>query len=134
MTFCSPACWDGHLGAARHREAYAEEQHSPSKMDFIRAQAEEVGADMSEKRKIFRFEDQSNTAQNNIGSAKDHSEVDTLVVVSKVKAFIREQSEMNTSQCAIDALTDVVVSACMNGIRKASAAGRKTVMGRDIEN
>ena len=57
---------------------------------------------------------------------------DTLVVVSKVKDLIREQSEFNTSQCCIDALTEKVVRECLNAIEKAKAAGRKTVMGRDF--
>lgn len=58
--------------------------------------------------------------------------VDTLVVVSKVKQFIKDESELNTSQCAIDALTQKVVQACLDGIVRAKEAGRKTLMGRDI--
>ena len=58
---------------------------------------------------------------------------ETLVVVSKVKALIRQQCSFNTSQCAIEALTNKVVQACNEGIEKARAAGRKTVMGRDID-
>ncbi len=62
-----------------------------------------------------------------------HAEVETLVVVSKVKQLIRDRSEMNTSQCAIDALTQKVVQECRKAIDNAKAAGRKTVMGRDIK-
>ena len=57
---------------------------------------------------------------------------DTLVVVSKVKNLIRDQSGYNTSQCAVEALTDIVVRECLNAIEKANQAGRKTVMGRDF--
>ena len=57
----------------------------------------------------------------------------TLVVVSKVKKLIRERSSLNTSQCAIDALTQKVVNECSKAIEHAKTAGRKTVMGRDFE-
>ncbi|MCB0352512.1 MAG: hypothetical protein KDD64_03280 [Bdellovibrionales bacterium] len=59
-------------------------------------------------------------------------ESDTLVVVSKVKKLIKDQSDYNTSQCCIDALTKKVIEECLKGIEKAHEAGRKTVMGRDI--
>lgn len=29
IVFCSYLCWDGHLGFARHREAWAEEATAP---------------------------------------------------------------------------------------------------------
>ncbi len=29
MIFCSVLCWDGHLGFARHKSAYAEEETAP---------------------------------------------------------------------------------------------------------
>lgn len=59
-------------------------------------------------------------------------ETETLVVVSKVKKFIKEQAGLNTSQCYVDALTTKVVAMSLEGIAKAKQAGRKTVMGRDI--
>lgn len=30
LIFCSYACWDGHRGMAKHRDAWAEEEISPS--------------------------------------------------------------------------------------------------------
>lgn len=30
VRFCSPDCWDAHLGSARHREAWAEEAQAPA--------------------------------------------------------------------------------------------------------
>lgn len=58
--------------------------------------------------------------------------VETLVVVSKVKKYIKENSGFNTSQDCIDALTRRVAEECKKGIDKARTAGRKTVMARDI--
>jgi len=67
-------------------------------------------------------------------SVIDISEIDapTLIVVSKVKNLIKEQSGLNTSKCAVEALTRKVVEACINGIENARNDSRKTLMGRDI--
>ena len=57
----------------------------------------------------------------------------TLVVVSKVKAHIKETSGMNTSASAMDALTQIVEKECAKAIDAAKSEGRKTVMDRDFE-
>jgi histone H3/H4 len=57
---------------------------------------------------------------------------DILVVTSKVKKFIKEKGQMNTSAETIDMLTKAVERLCDKGIESAKADGRKTVMARDI--
>lgn len=57
---------------------------------------------------------------------------DILVVTSKVKKFIKEKSQMNTSAETIDVLTKAIERLCEKGIESAKADGRKTVMARDI--
>ena len=57
---------------------------------------------------------------------------DVLVVTSKVKKFIKEKGEMNTSSETIDMLSKAVEALCTKGIEAAKADGRKTVMARDI--
>lgn len=57
---------------------------------------------------------------------------DILVVTSKVKKFIKDQSQMNTSAETIDILSKAVERLCAKGIESAKADGRKTVMARDI--
>lgn len=57
---------------------------------------------------------------------------ETLVVTSKVKKFIKEKSEMNTSAETIDILSKAIERLCIKGIESAKADGRKTVMARDI--
>jgi len=57
---------------------------------------------------------------------------DTLVVVSKVKAFIKNHGQMNTSANAIDSLSKIVEKACLEAVQKARADGRKTVKDRDF--
>ena len=57
---------------------------------------------------------------------------EVLVVTSKVKKFIKEKSEMNTSAETIDILSKAIERLCAKGIESAKADGRKTVMARDI--
>ncbi len=67
-------------------------------------------------------------------TSADQVETETLVVTSKVKKLVRERSGFNSSQCFVDALTRKVVEESLKGIERAKAAGRKTVMGRDLES
>lgn len=57
---------------------------------------------------------------------------EVLVVISKVKAYIRAKSSMNTSDAVTEALSDSVRTTCDQAIEKAKGEGRKTVMARDI--
>ncbi len=57
---------------------------------------------------------------------------DILVVASKVKQYIKEKSQMNTSASTLSALTEVIKGACDKAIANAQAEGRKTVMDRDV--
>ncbi len=58
---------------------------------------------------------------------------ETLVVVSKVKNYIKNKADMNTSATAARALTTIVEEACDKAIEKARSDGRKTIMDRDFE-
>ena len=57
---------------------------------------------------------------------------DILVVVSKLKAYIRSKAGMNTSGNVAPALSDIVRGLCDRAIDKAREDGRKTVMDRDF--
>lgn len=68
--------------------------------------------------------------ENEEKSPKSNGEV--LVVASKLKAYIRAQSGMNTSSTVIDALSNKVRILCDQAIENAKRDGRKTVMDRDF--
>ena len=108
-----------------HREAYAEE---------VRAPLEKETESMSEPATpIVPMNDDSDEEESNSFEQQANSiETDTLVVVSKVKKLIKEQSGLNTSQCFVNAITKRVVAGALEGVASAQKAGRKTVMGRDI--
>jgi histone H3/H4 len=58
---------------------------------------------------------------------------EVLVVTSKVKKFIKENGDCNTSSETIDVLSKAVEALCRKGIDSAKADGRKTVMARDVD-
>jgi histone H3/H4 len=57
---------------------------------------------------------------------------DVLVVVSKVKTYIKDKSGMNTSGGVAPALSEQVRKLCDDAIERARTDGRKTVMDRDF--
>lgn len=57
---------------------------------------------------------------------------DVLVVVSKLKNYIRNRSGMNTSGSVAEVLSQLVREHCDKAIESAKSDGRKTVMDRDF--
>ncbi len=55
-----------------------------------------------------------------------------LVVVSKLKSYIREKSGMNTAATVSTKITEIIKGLCDEAIVKAKADGRKTLMDRDF--
>lgn len=66
-------------------------------------------------------------------SADDNVPRDVLIVVSKLKAYIKAKSGMNTSDAIVPALSDIVRDLCDRAIESARSDGRKTVLDRDIK-
>lgn len=70
--------------------------------------------------------------ENQTQSESGGAEKEVLVVASKVKAYIRARSGMNTSASVLDALSDRVRRLCDDAVERARGDGRKTVMDRDF--
>jgi len=64
--------------------------------------------------------------------SNENSGGEVLVVGSKLKKYIREQSGMNTSSTVLSALSDRIRNLCQEAIENAKNDGRKTVMDRDF--
>ena len=60
------------------------------------------------------------------------SDNDVLVVVSKLKSYIKEKSGMNTAGNVAPRLSDIVRNLCDEAIERARSEGRKTLMDRDF--
>jgi hypothetical protein len=122
LYFCSVGCWDAHLPEARHREAWAEERRAPTR----EAAAREDAAPEEPRRIVVAPQ----AAPAPASAAAVPSEV--LVVVSKLKSYIRAASGMNTSDNVIDVLSDHLRHLCDEAARNAARDGRKTVLDRDF--
>jgi hypothetical protein len=62
----------------------------------------------------------------------DNFERDVLVVVSKMKKYIKDRSGMNTSDAVAELISDHVRNVCDDAIRAAARDERKTVLDRDV--
>ncbi len=58
---------------------------------------------------------------------------EVLVVVSKMKQYIKDKADMNTSGDVSDMLSDLIRHACNEAMDMARADGRKTVMAKDFK-
>lgn len=58
---------------------------------------------------------------------------DVLVVVSKIKKYIKATANMNTAGNVSPKLSEAVRRMCMQAVEKAKSDGRKTVMDRDFD-
>lgn len=63
---------------------------------------------------------------------KKESFMESLVVTSKVKKFIKDKADMNTSAGFFAPLNEDIVKACRDAISHTKKLGRKTVMGKDF--
>ena len=68
-----------------------------------------------------------------LGAPADDAPKDVLVVVSKLKAYIKARSGMNTSDGVTDVLSNQIRKLCDAAIEVAQADGRKTVLDRDFK-
>lgn len=62
------------------------------------------------------------------------SDGEVLVVVSKLKNYIRSKAGMNTAGNAAPAVSEIVRHLCDQAIENARSDGRKTVMDRDFKS
>jgi histone H3/H4 len=58
--------------------------------------------------------------------------MDSLIVISKVKKFIKEKADFNTSTGFFAPLNEDILKACRDAVAHTKKLGRKTVMGKDF--
>ncbi|HCM28709.1 MAG: hypothetical protein A2Z99_05620 [Treponema sp. GWB1_62_6] len=61
------------------------------------------------------------------------AEKETLVIASKLKAYIKETADLKCSATVIDTLSDKVRALCDAAIKSAQADKRKTVQDKDFK-
>lgn len=144
LAFCSVECWDSHVPLLRHRDAWSVEKVAPSREEWEREQAEEQ---REETGRAVRTAAPASPAapevpRDSVTEARGGPEPaplrtddlprDVLVVASKLKAYVRARSGMNTSDAVLDKLSDTLRELCDRAIESAQRSGRKTVLDRDF--
>jgi len=126
FAFCSVDCWDAHVPVMRHRDAWANEATAPTAAEWAREQEREP------RRIIVGSASGSSDAVAAAARRGTAAPRDVLIVVSKLKLYVRETAGMNTSDDVIELLSDRVRALCDAAVEQARGAGRKTVMARDF--
>ncbi len=128
LVFCTVSCWDSHVAMLRHRDAWAVEAKAPTK----EAWAAELAANPIEPEP----EKEKAAAPRRVVGAEPVSsapvEREILIVVSKMKKYIKDRSGMNCGDSVAEVLSDHVRAICDEAIRSAAQDERKTVLDRDV--
>jgi hypothetical protein len=160
LVFCSVACWDSHLADARHRDAWAEDKIAPSQAAWQRELADQAAVPDKPSSAPASAPVSSTSAPRPpaaVGVAapirrvvgepvstpapapaagdvrlSDVADRDMLIVISKLKKYIKDRSGMNCSDAVADVLSDHVRTLCDDSIRAAGRDERKTVLDRDV--
>ena len=156
LVFCSVSCWDSHVATLRHRDAWAEDKIAPTQAAWERELASEPrepvkSAPVASAAPIVRsaapgsapvrrvigdpapapaaLAGSSGTAGVHLNDIVDR---DMLVVVSKLKKYIKDRSGMSCSDAVAEVLSDHLRVLCDDSIRAAGRDERKTVLERDV--
>lgn len=118
--FCSVFCFEAHIPGARHRQAGAVEKRAPR------------APDRTPNRIMIK---NPSVVGTRAPSVSNHSSPtrEVLVIASRLKDYVQQKSEYNTSASVMDVLSDYLRLVCDRAIENARADGRKTIMDRDFE-
>jgi histone H3/H4 len=128
MLFCSLDCWQAHVPGARHRDAWATEERAPTRVEL------EEREDPHDKSRSAggRTRMAEHNEEEGVETQAADADNEVLIVVSKLKKYIKARSGMNTSDKVAAVLSEQLREACREAIRLATADGRRTVLERDF--
>jgi histone H3/H4 len=138
LVFCTVSCWDSHVAMLRHRDAWAVEAKAPTKEAWERELAENPpepatpapAAPPAPRKVVGAASPSAAAAAEGVQLATAEREI--LIVVSKLKKYIKDRSGMNCSDAVAEVLSDHVRAICDDSIRAAARDERKTVLDRDV--
>jgi hypothetical protein len=155
--FCTVSCWDSHVAELRHRDAWAVEKRAPSKEAWDKELAANpppapsappkpaaapaapvvrrvVGSDGSAPVSAPSSSSSPSPSAPAAGGTLQlaNAEREVLIVVSKMKKYIKDRSGFNCSDAVAEFLSDHVRAVCDDAIRNAAKDERKTVLDRDV--
>lgn len=132
LHFCTVSCWDAHLPGARHRTAWAEEEIAPSEREAREARDREAAKTAATPARPGPARGSAGASPAAKPAAATASTTDVLIVASRLKQYIRNQSGMNASDRILGPLSDFVRRLCDEAIQQARQSGRETVLDRDV--
>lgn len=155
--FCSVECWDTHQSIMGHKSAWAEENRAPKVLsveDLRERSLQEsepsvaVGSVSSDgaSRRILIDPNKARLTESgictqvrstshqiaNANNIDDELATDILIVASKLKKYVKDRYNLNTSANVFDKLSDYVRKITDQACEHAINDGRKTVMDRDF--
>jgi hypothetical protein len=144
LFFCSLACFEAHLPTARHRDAWAERQRSPSVAAARPSARRKSGGRrgcrsgrpepaLPPRHRAARLAalppDRATLGRR---TSRGEPGADVLIVVSKLKKYVRDRSGMNTSDGVVPILSDHLRELCREAIRHGRAGRSPHVLDRDF--
>jgi hypothetical protein len=152
LVFCSVPCWDSHVATLRHRDAWAEDKIAPTKGAWERELAEQpaeaprpapapprvaaaaIHAPAPRPPPVASPPIAASPPAPAPGGVvlQDVADRDILIVVSKLKKYIKDRSGMNCSDAVAEVLSDHVRALADDSIRAAGRDDRKTILDRDV--
>jgi hypothetical protein len=157
LVFCSVSCWDSHVATLRHRDAWAEDKIAPTKAAWERELADGDAPRPAPPRPAAPAPVVRPSAPSSPGPSPSPASTPTparrvvgepppstgmhlndvvdneiLIVISKLKKYIKDRSGMNCSDAVAEVLSDHVRALCDDSIRAAGRDERKTVLDRDV--
>jgi hypothetical protein len=141
LVFCTVSCWDSHVAILRHRDAWAVEARAPTKEAWeqeLAAMPPEAApppvsapaAPVAPRKVVGAASPSTAAAAEGLQLAEAEREI--LIVVSKMKKYIKDRSGMNCSDAVAEVLSEHVRALCDDSIRAAARDERKTVLDRDV--
>lgn len=158
FVFCTVSCWDAHLGVVRHRESWAEDAKAPTREAYEREQAggsapkpkaspskpaasrPPAGRTVITRKAKDAGRDEATAASSKpaVPAATKASSAeplpdDVLIVISKLKKYVKAKAGFNCSDRVAGPLSDAVRALCDEAIENAMADERKTLLDRDFK-
>lgn len=115
--FCSVECWDVHSGVMNHKSAGAMDAKAPLHLE---------DENLSGPRRFI-------VASSSTPSTGKEIPHDILIVASKLKDYVKEAHELNTSANVMEKLSDLIRKWTDQAASHAKAEGRKTLMDKDFQ-
>ena len=118
--YCSVDCWSVHSSVMGHMSAYAEEETAP------RVAPDKDNKEHKRRRIIVSAPKSSPSSKSN------EYDRDILIVASKLKKYVKDRHDLNTSANVMDKLSDIVREVTDRAVENALKDERKTLMDRDF--